>query len=166
MYVGLADVRMRKDSAAATGTLPLFWVLPAFKFSTPQLSIPNLFLVLLVYLPTFYLPSHLPSCQLLLHLVSWFLLHLASHISVLLIDAPTPEPASHTTAWRHEQEKKMGKSAKPRKTYTCKVCGRPMTSDGHAQFFGQRYCPYEPGQLPQDVWLQQKRQDKLSKRLI
>ena len=50
-------------------------------------------------------------------------------------DVPTPEPASRTTAWRREREKKMGKSAKPIKTYTCKICGRPMTSDGHTQFF-------------------------------
>lgn len=60
----------------------LFRVLPASGSELSSSQSPNLFLVLLVHLLTF---SHLPSCQLLLHLVLWFLVHLASHIPVLLM---------------------------------------------------------------------------------
>ena len=28
-----------------------------------------------------------------------------------------------------------------------------MTSEGHTQFRGQRYCPESPGQVPQEEWL-------------
>ena len=44
-----------------------------------------------------------------------------------------------------------------RKEYSCRVCGRPMTTPGHSQFYGQRYCPDAPGQLPQE-WLRMKKQ--------
>ena len=68
-------------------------------------------------------------------------------------------PPSRTTAWRHKRERQEGKISRPRKTYTCTVCGRPMTSEGHTQFHGQRYCPSAPGQIPQDEWLQKKRDE-------
>ena len=66
---------------------------------------------------------------------------------------------SRTTMWRHKRERQEGKISRPRKAYTCTVCGRPMTSEGHTQFRGQRYCPSAPGQLPQDEWLQKKKDE-------
>ena len=41
--------------------------------------------------------------------------------------------------WRH---KKTGKKTNERKTYTCKICSESMSSAGHTQFRGQRYCPF------------------------
>ena len=68
-------------------------------------------------------------------------------------------PPSRTTVWQHKRDRQEGKISRPRKTYTCKVCGRPMTSEGHTQFRGQRYCPSAPGQIPQDEWLQKKKDE-------
>ena len=79
------------------------------------------------------------------------------------LDSPKPgisdtnPPPSRTTLWRHMQERQEGKSSRPRKAYTCSVCGRPMASEGHTQYHGQRYCPLVPGQIPRDEWLQKKR---------
>ena len=64
---------------------------------------------------------------------------------------PTPP---RTTAWRHKREGQEGKNSRTRKAYTCTVCERPMTSEGHTQFRGQQYCPLAPGQIPQSEWLQ------------
>lgn len=71
----------------------------------------------------------------------------------------TPD-MSRTTMWRHE---KKGKETRPRK-YTCRVCKKPMTSEGHTQFCGQRYCPHEPGQIPKEEWLRQKREEAARRR--
>ena len=73
---------------------------------------------------------------------------------------PKPEfsasAASQTTVWRHKKERDEGKQVKMRNIYTCKVCSQPMTTEGHTQFRGQRYCPHAPGQIPQDEWLKRK----------
>lgn len=53
---------------------------------------------------------------------------------------------SRTTELRN---KNTGKSEQ-RKTYTCKTCSQPMTSAGHTQFRGQRYCPNAPGRIPKE----------------
>lgn len=73
-------------------------------------------------------------------------------------------PQSRTTAWRHKKEREEGKQAKTRKVYTCRVCGQPMTTEGHTQFRGQRYCPNAPGQLPQDEWLKRKKEEAARKK--
>lgn len=54
------------------------------------------------------------------------------------------------------------KAAKaPRKTYECRVCHLPMTSPGHTQYKGKRYCPNAPDQIPKEEWLaQRKAEDK------
>ena len=139
-YIGLTSVRMRKDFATVPhGTLPT------------NLSLPGPFGLSVVSFPV--LNSHsVPGSAGLSALSSSIVSALTSSVVVApdssglshfgSSDALTSEPASHTTAWRQEQEKKMGKSAKPRRAYTCKSCGRPMTSEGHTQFFGQRYCPH------------------------
>jgi hypothetical protein len=60
---------------------------------------------------------------------------------------------SKTTAWRkrkaelESQSKHQGSepnsssSQKIQKEYTCKNCDQPMTSQGHMQYHGERYCP-------------------------
>ena len=49
------------------------------------------------------------------------------------------------------------KGTSSRKVYTCRICGKPMTSAGLTQYKGQRYCPDEPGQMSKDDWLALKR---------
>ena len=83
--------------------------------------------------------------------------------------AAEPVCESRTTLWR--RRKKAAESGIPptqaeptkRKAYSCKVCGKPMTSEGHSQFKGKRYCPHEPGVLPLDQWLQQRRAEANAK---
>ena len=67
--------------------------------------------------------------------------------------ADETKPVSRTTQWRH----KSRQPAKERKVYTCQVCSKPMTSPGHTQYRGRRYCPEAPGQVPVAEWLQQRR---------
>ena len=69
-----------------------------------------------------------------------------------------------TTAWR--QGKRTAAVAKlpcVRRQYTCTVCREPMTSPGHSQFYGKRYCPNAPGQIPKEEWLAQRRAEKSEK---
>jgi len=66
---------------------------------------------------------------------------------------PVPGPSSprvpRTTAWRRrreEEEEAAGTSGpsspkRPRKQYTCSRCG----GTGHAQYYGQMYCPVSSG---------------------
>ena len=77
-----------------------------------------------------------------------------------LASSPSVSPlSSRTTVWRHKREREEGKISRRWKVYTCTVCGRPMTSEGHTQFRGQRYCPSAPGQMPQHEWLQKKKDE-------
>ena len=69
-------------------------------------------------------------------------------------------PTSRTTAWRRKREREQGQKPRERKEYSCRVCGRPMTTPGHTQFYGQWYCSNAPGQLPQGEWLRMKKQDR------
>ena len=160
-YIGLASVRKRKDSATVPhGTLPT------------DLSLPGPSGISVVSSPDLNSQPVPGSSGLSVDILSALSSSIVSALTSGVVapgssglshsgssHALTSEPASRTTAWRHERERKMGKSAKPHRAYTCKACGRPMTSEGHTQFFGQRYCPHEPGQLSQDAWLQQKRQE-------
>ena len=50
-----------------------------------------------------------------------------------------------------------------RRQYTCTVCREPMTSPGHSQFYGKRYCPNATGQIPKEEWLAQRRAEKSEK---
>ena len=34
-----------------------------------------------------------------------------------------------------------------RRKYTCRICGEPMA---HSQFYGKRYCPNSPEQVPKE----------------
>jgi hypothetical protein len=77
------------------------------------------------------------------------------------VDVKTQPKVSRTTEWRH---KKTGKINNERKTYTCKVCNEPMSSAGHTQFRGQRYCPFAPGQIPREEWLAERRKAATSKK--
>ena len=77
-------------------------------------------------------------------------------------DSNSPPP--RTTAWRHKRDRQEGKISRTRKAYTCTVCRRPMTSDGHTQYRGQRYCPLAPGQISQDEWLQKKKDEAARKK--
>ena len=46
-------------------------------------------------------------------------------------DSNSPPP--RTMAWRHKRDRQEGKISRTRKAYTCTVCRRPMTSEGHTQ---------------------------------
>ena len=52
----------------------------------------------------------------------------------------------------------------PRKAYTCNVCGLPVMTEGHTQFFGQRYCPSTPGIASKEEWLRVKRAERDAKK--
>lgn len=72
---------------------------------------------------------------------------------------------SRQTDWRNRKRAAEGANMPlPRKTYTCGTCGKPMMTEGHTQFRGQRYCPQTPGILPQGEWLQQKRAEATAKK--
>ena len=76
----------------------------------------------------------------------------------------SPSTVSRTTTWRH---KKTGKQrlSKRRKVYTCRTCQQPMTTPGHTQFRGQRYCQHAPGQIPRAEWLAQRRDEAKARAL-
>jgi len=99
---------------------------------------------------------------------------------------PTSEPpraVSRTTEWRRRKAAAAAtalsnstgpaaparsastevKTEVKRKQYSCRVCGRPMQSEGHTQFRGQRYCPDAPGQVPKEEWLSQKKTEAAAK---
>uniref|UniRef100_A0A8C4R2N2 Uncharacterized protein n=1 Tax=Eptatretus burgeri TaxID=7764 RepID=A0A8C4R2N2_EPTBU len=71
-------------------------------------------------------------------------------VQPMVIQPVASKPASRTTDWRHR--KKTGER-KERKVYTCRVCNKPITSPGHTQFRGHRYCPDAPNQIPKEEWL-------------
>ena len=71
-----------------------------------------------------------------------------------------------TTAWR--QRKRTAAVAtlpqtQARRRYTCRICGEPMASTGHSQFYGKRYCPNSPEQVYQKKsgWLKEKWEEQL-----
>ena len=64
---------------------------------------------------------------------------------------------SRTITWRRKREKEQGQRPREKKEYSCRICGRPMTTPGCTQFYGQRYCS---GALPQEEWLRMKRDRK------
>lgn len=83
-----------------------------------------------------------------------------------------------TTAWRQrkrkfEEERRAAAKAeglptpikKVRMAYTCRKCGQPQTKEtGHSQYFGQTFCPNEPGQIPRDEWLRMKAEERKAKK--
>lgn len=89
----------------------------------------------------------------------------------------TAETMSRTTDWRRRVAEGKGKA--PRKTYTCRTCGKNMTGmfstkylntftiagSGHTQYKGQRYCPSAAGQIPKEEWLKNKREEAAAKKL-
>ena len=70
------------------------------------------------------------------------------------------KPMSRTTEWRH---RKPGDGTTAKRKYTCRVCGKEMTSSGHTQFRGQRYCPDAPGQISKEDWLAQRKAEAAAK---
>jgi hypothetical protein len=96
----------------------------------------------------------------------------ASDDHQLPVDEPSqPVTAvSRTTAWRKRKkeveqcrQQEIEAPAVARKVYTCRVCNKPMSSPGHTQFKGQRYCSETPGIAPQEEWLRQKRSEAEAK---
>ena len=71
---------------------------------------------------------------------------------------------SGTTEWRH-RKKNLPPPGKPRKVYSCRMCSRPMSSEGHTQLCGKRYCPHAPGQIPRDEWLALTKEEARTKAL-
>lgn len=68
-------------------------------------------------------------------------------------------PMVKTTQWLHMQKAATAGDAPPakRRKYTCTTCGLPMTSTGHSQWYGHRYCPHAPGQVPKEQWMAKQR---------
>ena len=68
-----------------------------------------------------------------------------------------------TTAWHHR--KRTSRSAvatlplpqTQARRSTLTICGEPMASTGHSQFYGKQYCPNALGQIPKEKWLIQRR---------
>ena len=90
--------------------------------------------------------------------------------SATLIDPAAIPTTSGTTIprvtqWRHRKAGKDHRDSK-RKIYCCSVCNQPVSSEGHAQYRGYRYCQYAPGQVPHDVWLAEKKAKFIAKRKI
>lgn len=94
--------------------------------------------------------------------------------SLVMLDSSTPTThVSRTTEWRRRKAAAAGKQPQgvyeqqtnkpPRKQYGCRVCGKAMSSPGHTQFRGQRYCPDAPNQIPREQWLAQKKAESLAK---
>ena len=75
---------------------------------------------------------------------------------------PTGPPQSRTTAWRHKKGKQKEEGSH-RKICSCRICHMPMSTEGHTQFRGQRYCPNAPGQIPKEEWLAERRAEAKSK---
>ena len=69
-----------------------------------------------------------------------------------------------TTAWRQKKRIATLPQAQTRRKYTCTVCGEPMASTGHSQFYGKRYCPNALGQVPKEEWLAQRRAERSGRR--
>jgi formylmethanofuran dehydrogenase subunit E len=62
---------------------------------------------------------------------------------------------SRTTQWRKMAKELRGEVAqvkKPRKEYSCNKCNQPMTSDGHTQLKGKRFCSATEGKS-KEQWL-------------
>ena len=56
------------------------------------------------------------------------------------------------------QEAVAASTAVPKqRSYMCKLCKQPMSSQGHTQFKGTHYCPHALNQIPVNEWLAQQR---------
>ena len=90
-------------------------------------------------------------------------------VQVVEEEAEQAKHVSRTTAWRKRKAETAATDAavgesktletkknKPRKEYTCKKCGKPMTSSGHTQYRGNRYCPQNNLQSKEE-WLKEMR---------
>ena len=73
-------------------------------------------------------------------------------------------PTSRVTQWRHRKAGKDKDTIAKRKVYCCSVCNQPVSSKGHTQYRGYRYCPYAPGQVPQAAWLAEKKAKFMAKK--
>ena len=105
-----------------------------------------------------------------------------SIVPMTIQDTPVLEPASlptevvqleevevqtttvpRTTAWRQRKRAAAVATlpeAQARRKYACTICGEPMATTGHSQFYGKRYCPNAPSQIPKEEWLAQRRAEK------
>ena len=66
---------------------------------------------------------------------------------------------SRTTDWRKrtkEVKRDVGKFKKARKEYSCSKCHQPMSSEGHTQFKGKRFCSTNEGKTKEE-WLAEMR---------
>ena len=73
-------------------------------------------------------------------------------------------PKSRSAAYRQQKRLSMGLEIKERKVYSCKFCKQPYVSDGHFNFYGNRYCSKNPELPPYVEWLaakQKEREDRL-----
>lgn len=70
-------------------------------------------------------------------------------------ESQPPKKISRTTQWRKRTKELKGDAAqvkKPRKEYSCTKCHMPMSSDGHTQFKGKRFCSVSEGKSKEE-WL-------------
>ena len=84
----------------------------------------------------------------------------SSSLPTAVPETLTQVKTSRTTDWRKRKAEAEGRAPvnnEARKVYTCRVCKKPMSSEGHTQFRGKRYCPHAPGQVPREQWLQERK---------
>ena len=89
---------------------------------------------------------------------------------------PTPQKVSRTTEWRRRRallegtlagnrgKGPAGGAEAPRKEYSSRICSQSMSTEGHTQFRGQRYCPNAHNQVPKDEWLKLRRAEAAAKK--
>lgn len=71
-------------------------------------------------------------------------------------DITVPETKSKKTSNVEKFADPKGPQTKARKEYTCRKCQQPMTTAGHTQFRGSRYCPIG-NPVSKEEWLKEKR---------
>ena len=74
------------------------------------------------------------------------------------VEVIPPARQSRTTEWRRRKalaaQMVLGETPlKIRKERCCRLCGKPIGTEGHSQFHGKIYCPFVPGQIPRKEWL-------------
>jgi hypothetical protein len=80
-----------------------------------------------------------------------------------------------TTAWRRrkaealkvetEAAREQGLPSPKKVRLPCKKCGQPQNKEtGHSQYYRQKYCPNEEGQIPRDEWLKKKAEERKAKK--
>lgn len=66
---------------------------------------------------------------------------------------------SRVTEWRRRKT-----AGDVRKEYSCQACGQPVSSPGHRQYYGHRYCPRDLSETL-EAWLQRHKLEREKKKV-